>query len=133
MDIFKSFFLSIKFSNLFNCRLTAIDSFRWRIVSAERRPCFQFAFLLFSRPSGVLGPVLFPPCNRHLPLGIAGPRQGVLRLVFAPQRVDLFAWKSPVSHMGAWGLLLFFIFRPCFNTPCNHCLPAICNIYMLYG
>ena len=132
LDIFESFCLSTKFINLFKCRLTAIDSFRWRIVSAERRPCFQFAFLLFSRPSGVLGPVLFPPCNRHLPLGMAGPRQAVLRLVFAPQRGDLCAWRSPVSHMGAWGLLLFFIFCPRLNTPCNNRLPTVRDVYALY-
>ena len=29
------------------------------------RPCFQFARRLRSRPSGVLGPVLGPPCIRH--------------------------------------------------------------------
>jgi hypothetical protein len=32
-----------------------------RTPALEKRPCFQFAPLLRSRPSGVRGPVLLPP------------------------------------------------------------------------
>jgi hypothetical protein len=34
---------------------------RSALASREKCPCFQFARLLRSRPSGVRGPVLLPP------------------------------------------------------------------------
>ena len=48
-----------------------------RSASAEYDPCFHRARLLRSRPSGVRGPVLRPPCIRQhrFPL-MAGARQG---------------------------------------------------------
>jgi len=57
-----------------------------RRLGAEYCPCFQFDFLDRSRPSGVRGPVLFPPCILHLPFAIAGALQGVPFLVLAPHR-----------------------------------------------
>jgi hypothetical protein len=50
------------------------------------RPCFHRALRLRSKPSGVRGPVLGPPCILHRPLAIAGPLHGVPALVRAPQR-----------------------------------------------
>ncbi len=37
----------------------------WAIASAEKRPCLVLAFRILSKPSGVLGPVNFPPCNLY--------------------------------------------------------------------
>ena len=56
------------------------------IAVAEYRPCFQFARRHRSKPSGVRGPVAVPPCIRHLPFRMAGPRQAVPRRVLAPHR-----------------------------------------------
>jgi hypothetical protein len=62
------------------------------IASAERFPCLQFARRHFSRPSGVRGSVLAPPCSRQrvyrplVLLHIAGARHGLPDLVLAPQR-----------------------------------------------
>ena len=42
---------------------------------------------VLSRPSGVRGPVLNPPCTRHRPFGIAGWQHGLpSRLRLAPHR-----------------------------------------------
>jgi hypothetical protein len=50
-------------------------------------PCVVFAAASLARPSGVRGPVLFPPCDQHRPFAIAGAWQAqpVVR-AFAPQR-----------------------------------------------
>jgi len=65
---------------------------RSALASHEKCPCFQFARLLRSRPSGVRGPVLLPPCTLHRPFGMAAPRQGLpVRLDRAPQRRAAFA------------------------------------------
>jgi hypothetical protein len=48
-------------------------SLRSSRISAPYPPCTVRA----ATPSGVRGPVLAPPCIRHLPFGIAAPSQGV--------------------------------------------------------
>ena len=62
----------------------------WLLVFAcaesSTAPRFHRAFRLRSRPAGVRGPVLRPPCIRQRPFFIAVPSQAVPRLVFAPQR-----------------------------------------------
>jgi hypothetical protein len=55
-------------------------------ISAVRIPCVVRAARIRARPSAVLGPVLLPPCIRHLPFGIAGDRHGLTLRVRAPQR-----------------------------------------------
>jgi hypothetical protein len=52
----------------------------------EYRPCFRRARRDLANPAAVRGPVLAPPCIRHLPFGMAGDLQGVALRVFAPQR-----------------------------------------------
>ena len=62
---------------------------RWnsRCRSAEYRPCVQRARLLRSRPAGVRGPVLRPPCIRHRRFPrTAGARHGRSWRVRAPHR-----------------------------------------------
>src|SRR5689334_15630613 len=49
-----------------------------------------------SIPSAVLGPVLAPPCIRHLPFAIAGPLHAFPLLVRAPQRG---ACNRPLPHL----------------------------------
>ena len=68
-------------------------------ASAEYRPCFNLACLILSTPSGVLGPVLLPPCILHLPFAIPQFLQGIPALVFAP-------------HWFAWGVCLVFATIP---------------------
>ncbi len=67
-------------------RRIAAPALRSATASAERLPCLQFALRQRSRPSGVRGPVLLPPCIRQRPFGIPGPKQGVPRRVLAPHR-----------------------------------------------
>jgi hypothetical protein len=55
-------------------------------ASAEYRPCFQSARCDLCNPATVFGPVLLPPCMRQRPFAIAGHRQGIPRLFFAPHR-----------------------------------------------
>ena len=62
----------------------AAASLRWAMASADFRPCFQFARRLRSRPSGVRGPVLGPPCIRQRPFAMAAARQGLPLRVQAP-------------------------------------------------
>ena len=51
----------------------------------DRRPCFVLAAITRAFPSGVLGPVLLPPCSWHRVLFLrAGLRQAVPRRVLAP-------------------------------------------------
>ena len=59
---------------------------RRAIASLVNLPCRRFARRERSFPSGVRGPVLFPPCRRQRPFFIAGAWQGVPRRVLAPQR-----------------------------------------------
>jgi len=54
-------------------------------ASAEYRPCFQLALRDLSSPSGVLGPVDFPPCRSQRPLRMADRPQGCPARVLAPQ------------------------------------------------
>jgi hypothetical protein len=54
-----------------NARYSALRRWKSRCRSAEYRPCFQRARVLRSRPSGVRGPVLLPPCIRTV-----GPSTG---------------------------------------------------------
>jgi hypothetical protein len=79
---------------------------RSSIAWALLRPCFHRALRDRSSPSGVLGPVLSPPCIRQRPLGIAGPLQGVPRRVLAPHRLAFR--KSPGG--------LPFLSQPSFGT-----------------
>ncbi len=60
----------------------------WRSLFATslHRPCASRASRLRRKPAAVLGPVLRPPCIRQRPLGMAGLRHDVLRLVLAPHR-----------------------------------------------
>lgn len=56
-------------------------------TSREYTPCLHRARWLRPKPSGVRGPVLFPPCRRQRRrLRIAGQRQPVPRRVLAPHR-----------------------------------------------
>ena len=48
-------------------------SARSYLVSREYTPCVNREFRLASSPSGVLGPVLLPPCIRQRLFFIAGP------------------------------------------------------------
>jgi hypothetical protein len=68
---------------LLSCTRCLISARRCR-DALENPPCFQFAFRDRSSPSGVRGPVLFPPCSLHRPLDIGGDLQGIPFLVFAP-------------------------------------------------
>jgi hypothetical protein len=68
------------------CRRSARNSRLSSIAFALYRPCFHRALRLRSKPSGVRGPVLGPPCIRQRPFGIAGLLHGVPALVRAPQR-----------------------------------------------
>jgi hypothetical protein len=63
-----------------------------------------------SNPSGVRGPVLVPPCIRHLPFGIAGDRHGDAFRVFAPQRGEAWANGKVVRQSGRRCIGFF----PCF-------------------
>jgi len=57
------------------------------LASRANRPrAFHRARRLRSRPSAVLGPVLFPPWSRQRPFRIAGHWQAVPRRVLAPHR-----------------------------------------------
>lgn len=76
-----------------SCLSKALNSFLSAIASLVYSPCFRWACLILSIPSGVLGPVLFPPCSLHLPFFMAGARQGVPFRVLAPHREAFI--KSP--------------------------------------
>ena len=78
-----------------------LASLRLAIASAEYLPCFQFALRLRSRPSGVRGPVLGPPCIRHRPFAIAAPLQEPPSRVRAPHRGVAFASSSRLSKARA--------------------------------
>ena len=76
---------------------TKAQSTRARRVNADRRawnardsalyrPWIVRAATIRAFPSAVLAPVLPPPCMRHRPFFIAGPRHGQPRRVRAPQR-----------------------------------------------
>jgi len=65
-------------------RLSDLNS---ALASAEYCPCFQLPLFERACPFWVRGPVLAPPCMRHLfLLRMAGERHLVPFLVFAPQR-----------------------------------------------
>jgi hypothetical protein len=98
-------------------RLAAIDL-------AEYRPCFQFAFLDRSRPSGVRGPVDLPPCILHLPFGIAGDLHGVPFLVLAPHLGPF------IRLFFAQGLFIGF-FAPPLVDHTNYCLSTLINMNVL--
>jgi hypothetical protein len=86
---------------------------RSAIACAEYPPCFQLAFRLRSSPSGVRGPVLFPPCIRQRPLGIAGALQGLpVRLECAPHRGAARANSRRASRLSACGSLAIFAISP---------------------
>jgi len=93
----------------------SLISRRAAIDLAEYRPCFQFAFLDRSRPSGVRGPVLLPPCILHLPFFIAGDLQGVPFLVLAPHLGPF------IKLFFAQGLFIGF-FAPPLVDHTNYCL-----------
>ena len=88
----------------------------------ERRPCFQFALRARSKPSGVLGPVLAPPCIRQRPFRMAGPSQGVPRRVLAPHLGALlglpgrFPFFSQAPR-GVWGSRSNFCIAPSSLSP----------------
>ena len=94
-------------------------------------------------PSGVLGPVLRPPCSRQRPFGIAGHMQGVPRRFLAPQRAAFE--KSPeglpflsIPRRFSWGVSLIFsvIPHPPARSSCCHCandgLAAIMDMDVLH-
>ena len=101
-------------------RRNSLISRRMAIDLAEYRPCFQFAFLDRSRPSGVRGPVLLPPCILHLPFFIAGALQGVPFLVLAPHLGPF------IKLFFAQGLFIaYFCPPPWLTTPTTACPPAL--------
>src|SRR5450432_1170637 len=59
---------------------------RCSVALTEYRPCFHRAQRDLANPAAVRGPVLAPPCMRHLPFGMAGDWHGVALRVLAPQR-----------------------------------------------
>ncbi len=70
------------FINRLNSFIVAVIAFRSAIAAFVRRPCLYCPCF-----SPVGAPGLFPPCSLHLPLGMAGCRQGSpVRLHRAPQR-----------------------------------------------
>lgn len=73
---------------------------RTRAISDEYSPCFIRAFRMRASPSAVFGPVLAPPCIRHLPFGIAGDWHGLPPRVRVPQRGDDWAKGSVVAQGG---------------------------------
>ena len=73
---------AVRRASLSNSRTKRIS----RRYSSVYLPCFVLARRIRSNPSGVRGPVLGPPCNRHLPFGIAGALHAPPLLVRAPQR-----------------------------------------------
>src|ERR1700733_824902 len=97
-------------SNVSNSQNATCDALRSAFASAEYSPLFQFALRDRANPSGVLGPVLGPPCIRQRPFGMAGARQESPSRVLAP-------------HLGAElgspdGL-------PFFNQPLSRCMGFI--------
>src|SRR5262245_3609033 len=81
-------------------------------------PCVHFARLLRSRPSGVRGPVLLPPCSLQRPFGMAAPRQGLpVRFERAPHRGEAFALsnaskRARIRSIGSRSRGSLLIFRP---------------------
>ena len=66
----------------FSSALIALIRETWAM---DRRPCFVLAAMTRAFPSGVLGPVLLPPCSWHRVLFLrAGLRQTDPRRVLAP-------------------------------------------------
>jgi len=63
---------------------------RSALAAAERKPWLQRARRERSKPSGVRGPVLAPPCIRQRPLRIAGARHFSPCRVLAPHRGAVF-------------------------------------------
>jgi hypothetical protein len=95
-----------------------LSDFNSVFAFAEYCPCFQLPLFERSRPSGVRGPVLAPPCMRHLFLfRMAGERHAVPFLVFAPQRGAILGSpgrlpflshpRSPQNLLVATGFFLF--------------------------
>jgi hypothetical protein len=81
-----------------------------------------------ANPSGVLGPVLAPPCIRQRPFRMVGPLQGAPCLVFAPHLGALLGspggfpfFSQPLR--GAWGSLSAFCTSP-------SSLPPICRLVL---
>ena len=121
--------------------MAATASLRLAIVSAEYRPCFQFAFRLRASPSGVRGPVLAPPCIRQRPFLMAAPLQEPPRRVRAPHRGAALANFRRLRRVGVSGL--FFIsshsprLSPLTSPPladlrCNHRLAALGHMHVLH-
>jgi hypothetical protein len=99
---------------------------RWSaIIWADRSPCFQFVRRHISRHSGVVGPVLAPPCSRQrvyrpvLVLHIAGARHSLPDLVLAPQRG--LEEGSPLQDGP------FRLFR-CSETGATLCMGSVVNL-----
>lgn len=124
-----------------NNRAAALASLRLAIASAEYLPCFQFALRLRSRPSGVRGPVLGPPCIRHRPFAIAAPLHEPPRRVRAPHRGVVFANSRRLNRMRvrAWSAILATPSglpggptAPAIDLPCNNSLAALRNMDVLH-
>jgi hypothetical protein len=114
-------------------------------AAAEYCPCFQRACLDRSSPSAVRGPVLAPPCMRHLPLAIAGERHAVPRRVLAPHLGAEFGSPTGLpffSRLGRSGaarsfdFLFFIVFWGLSRTRMVYrsynCLTTVCDIYISY-
>jgi hypothetical protein len=68
-------------------RVASVRTSRWIArFAAPQSPCVVCAAIIRAIPSGVRGPVHFPPCILHRPFAIAGARQGLPERAIAPQR-----------------------------------------------
>ena len=104
-------------------------------AAAEHKPCFQRARRERSKPSGVRGPVLAPPCIRQRPLRIAGARHFSPCRVLAPHRGAVFGSPGGLpffshSRRASWGLLSTSVYLPGLVAPglqasSNHGLPTV--------
>ena len=102
-----------RLSSYVSRRSSALIALTFSTCSLDRRPCLVCAAIVRALPSGVLGPVLLPPCNlQRVRPPMAGFWQSVPRRVLAkhlvpgqpgPKRVAL-----PASISSAW-LTLFTI------------------------
>ncbi|MBA7491564.1 hypothetical protein ES702_02112 [subsurface metagenome] len=104
-------------------------------------PCLRWTCLIFSIPSGVLGPVLFPPCSLHLPFFIAGAWHGAPFRVLAPHRGAFIKSPGGLSFLShplrfSWGLALSFIFIPSPRLPAfympYYCFPSAVDVDVFY-
>ena len=99
-------------------RNSALMNLIFSMWALDLRPCFMCASTTRCLPSGVRGPVLRPPCNRHLAFPLrAAFWQGVPRRVLARQRWPGHWGPSCVSRpasMNFWRLTKVNIL----NAPC---------------